>query len=660
MNRAIAEPGFLQRLRRAVEQSGLVADVAALDDPSQHFPVWSDLAQVALEYLRQNSPQVGSRAAEELQALAGPAEYELLIQGRGYTYLHVVHFLYEFAKHHGEGEDSFYISARVGEAGGGLQAETNPDLLALMRLLATALPFGEDGDNLQEMARTLGELFLDKVFPSHLFRLDFAPQGDGRLVASLQYADSSAVRDYLAVYGLEGDMGAFFLNAALQIEGTILVGLKKMAHDFERTTSIEVPIEERGEQERREIVHNCSCAWGIAWTPDIRLRRLETREQILDQVGVVNRALNRRDLQYFQERVKTLEMRVRALEEGSRFHLLIGHSDRMRQVFQLIQQVAETELTVLIRGETGTGKELVARAIHESSARSDKAFVAVNCAAFSENLLESELFGHEKGAFTGADREKPGRFELADGGTLFLDEAGDIPLTTQVKLLRILETRSFERVGGIRSIEVDVRFIAATNQDVEALIEEGQFREDFFFRLNGMPLFLPALREHTEDIPELANHFVERCCQRAGKPAKGLARGAIRRLLQHAWPGNIRELQNVVERAVAVYARGDTITEIDISQALGIAAPRPQKKDAGLNLRQLEVLKQLVRLGEACRVEILVEDVGARMEGAGLSKRTLQNDLRKLDELGYVEWIKHGSARHYTISDEGAKLVEGA
>jgi len=431
-----------------------------------------------------------------------------------------------------------------------------------------------------------------------------------------------------------------------------------MAHDFERATAIVVPIEERSAQEQEKIGANCASSWRISWVEDVRLRRLEGRQAILDQVRVVSQALNRRDLEFFEERVKTLEMRVRALEEGGRFHLLIGHSEQMRQVFQLVEQVAETDLTALVRGATGTGKELVARAIHEHSRRRDKPFVAVNCAAFTESLLESELFGHEKGAFTGADRDKPGRFELADGGTLFLDEAGDIPLMTQVKLLRALETRTFERVGGTQTIEVDVRFVAATNQDIEALIAEGTFREDFFFRLNGVPIFVPSLRQHIEDIPELANHFIERSCQRAGKPVKKLARGAVGRLLEHAWPGNIRELQNVVERAVAVYARGDTITAADVSQALGVAAPPRSAKESGLNLRQLEVLKQLGDMGGGSRVEALVDRVGATLQGAGLSKRTLQNDLRKLDELGYVEWIKHGSARHYTISVAGAKQLE--
>ena len=194
MDKSNGEPGFLQRLRRAVEQSGLVVDMAAVDLPAQHFPVWSDLAQIALEALHLSTPQVGASAAEELQTLASPAEYDLLIQGRGYTYLHVVHFLYEFAKHYDQRTDSRYFGARVGEAGGGLQAETNPDLLALIRLLATALPEGEDSENLSQMAVALGELFLDKVFPSGLFRLTFTADGVGALAASLQYADPEAVK----------------------------------------------------------------------------------------------------------------------------------------------------------------------------------------------------------------------------------------------------------------------------------------------------------------------------------------------------------------------------------------------------------------------------------------------------------------------------------
>jgi len=310
---------------------------------------------------------------------------------------------------------------------------------------------------------------------------------------------------------------------------------------------------------------------------------------------------------------------------------------------------------VLIRGESGTGKELVAHAIHQSSPRREQPFVAVNCAAFTESLLESELFGHEKGAFTGADRTKPGRFELADGGTLFLDEVGDIPLTTQVKLLRALETQTFERVGGTRSITTDVRFIGATNRDLEERIEEGEFREDFYFRLNVLPVNLPSLREHREDIPQLAHHFIERIGRKSGKPGANLSRGAIRRLVEHPWPGNIRELQNVIERGVAVYAREDTLTEGDIVQALGLQIRGTRMPD--LNLRQQEILGVLARSLEGCRVEELMAEIGQSGSRGGGSVRTLQNDLRKLAERGYANWVKDGSARVYAISSEGEKLI---
>ncbi|MCA9171961.1 MAG: sigma 54-interacting transcriptional regulator, partial [Planctomycetales bacterium] len=226
---------------------------------------------------------------------------------------------------------------------------------------------------------------------------------------------------------------------------------------------------------------------------------------------------------------------------------LIGNSRTMHSLRDTIARVASSDATALVRGESGVGKELVARAIHFNSNRRDKAFVCLNCAALTESLLESELFGHERGSFTGATDKKLGKFEQADQGTLFLDEVGEMPLSIQAKFLRVLEGHPFERVGGNASITVDVRVVAATNRELEAAVEEGEFRKDLFFRLQILELQVPPLREHASDVPILANHFLERCCQRIGHPNITLSEAATKKLTRHEWPGNVRELRNVIE-----------------------------------------------------------------------------------------------------------------
>jgi nitrogen regulation protein NR(I) len=229
---------------------------------------------------------------------------------------------------------------------------------------------------------------------------------------------------------------------------------------------------------------------------------------------------------------------------------IIGSSPGILEIYALLERVADTPTTVLITGESGTGKELVARALHEHSSRSDKPFIKVNCAAIPKELIESELFGYERGAFTGAVTSKPGRFELASGGTLFLDEIGEIPTEMQVKLLRVLQESEFERVGGIKTIHVDVRLVAATNRDLKKLIATGSFREDLFYRLNVVPMRIPALRERATDIPLLVDHFLKKFNERLKKGIAGVDDEAMAILSAHPWPGNIRELENVIERAV--------------------------------------------------------------------------------------------------------------
>jgi two-component system, NtrC family, response regulator HydG len=238
---------------------------------------------------------------------------------------------------------------------------------------------------------------------------------------------------------------------------------------------------------------------------------------------------------------------------------LIGQSERMRRVSQAIDKVAPTDAAVLVIGESGTGKELVARAVHRLSRRADGPFIKVNCVAIADGLLESELFGHEKGAFTGAVKQKLGRFELADGGTLFLDEIGDVTPAMQVKLLRALQEKEFERVGGERTLSVDVRIVSATNQDLKKAVEDGRFREDLYYRLNVVPVALPPLRERREDIAQLVEHFIGKLAAKTNPAVTGIADEALGRLIAYRWPGNVRELENAIEQAL-VFAEGTSIS----------------------------------------------------------------------------------------------------
>jgi len=246
---------------------------------------------------------------------------------------------------------------------------------------------------------------------------------------------------------------------------------------------------------------------------------------------------------------------------------IIGTSPVMLRTLELVRQVAPSTATVLIQGESGTGKELIADAIHHGSPRREQAFVKVNCAALPEHLLESELFGHERGAFTGAVARKEGRFELADGGTLFMDEIGDISVAMQAKLLRVLQSGEFERVGGTRTLKVDVRLVAATNMDLAALVREKGFREDLYYRLNVITIQLPTLRDRREDIPLLAHHFLRRYAAKNAKPLGGFTEEAMDLLQTYAWPGNVRELENAIERAV-VLTRSGLITPVDLPETL--------------------------------------------------------------------------------------------
>ncbi|HDZ24613.1 MAG TPA: sigma-54-dependent Fis family transcriptional regulator [Desulfobacteraceae bacterium] len=307
---------------------------------------------------------------------------------------------------------------------------------------------------------------------------------------------------------------------------------------------------------------------------------------------------------------------------------IIGNSPQMVRLFETIAQVAPSEATVLITGESGTGKELIAGAIHYNSERKDGPFIKVNCAALTETLLESELFGHEKGAFTGAHRRKEGQFSLADGGSLFLDEVSEMPLSMQVKLLRVIQEREFTRVGGEEVIQVDVRIIAATNKDLAQEISSGRFREDLFYRLNVVTLQMPPLRERKDDIPLLLEHFLESFAQKNRKTIKGVTPQAMARLVSYDWPGNVRELMNAVERMV-VLARGDYVGEPDLPPIILEQAEGPA---SGQGTKDLPADLPLEEVEKASILKTLESAGGNKSEAArrlGITRRTLHKKLKK-------------------------------
>lgn len=293
-------------------------------------------------------------------------------------------------------------------------------------------------------------------------------------------------------------------------------------------------------------------------------------EEVLAKIRVMLRIKDLHD-ELKKEKDKNILL-SQALEKKYSFGNIVGKNSRMQQIYGLISDIADTDSTVLIQGESGTGKELIARAIHFSSHRKNRPFIVANCSAYSENLLESELFGHEKGAFTGAIRRKAGRFELAHGGSILLDEIGEISPHTQILLLRILQDHRFERVGGEETLEVDVRIIAATNKNLMEEIKKGSFREDLYYRLNVIPIFVPPLRERRDDVLLLASHFLQKFSQEREKEVTSFSREVIEIFLAHPWPGNVRELENVIEHA-AIVAKKDKILPKDLPHYL-VLEPR--------------------------------------------------------------------------------------
>ncbi len=336
---------------------------------------------------------------------------------------------------------------------------------------------------------------------------------------------------------------------------------------------------------------------------------------------------------------------------------VIGESSAMRDVYRLTRLVAPTRASVLIIGETGTGKELIARALHHYSPRTDGPYVRVNCGALSESLLESELFGHVKGAFTGAVDNRTGRFEAAHTGTIFLDEISSLTLKLQVKLLRVLQEHEFERVGESRSIRVDTRVIAATNQYLEDEVEAGRFRDDLYYRLNVVPMYVPSLRERKEDIPPLANYFLQRYIQENRKEIRGLAPGAMKVLMNHEWPGNVRELENDIERAVVLTA-GDWITEETL--AAQIRGERRLRLPRQRTLDLEGTIQRLVRLG----LQAVPPDEKTKLYDylvGGVERELIEQVLRECDHVQVKAAARLGINRntlHKKVLDFGLNDAE--
>jgi two-component system response regulator HydG len=303
---------------------------------------------------------------------------------------------------------------------------------------------------------------------------------------------------------------------------------------------------------------------------------------------------------------------------------MVGVSGRMKEVFEFIRRVAPTDATVLIEGESGTGKELVARAIHRNSRRNENAFVAINCAAIAENLLESELFGHEKGAFTGAVAQKKGKIEIAEGGTLFLDEVGELAPELQAKLLRVLQEKEFERVGATRPISLDVRLIAATNKKLSQAVDHGEFRKDLYYRLNVVTVAMPALRDRPEDIPQLAEFFLAKVSRKCKTKMKSLSEDAKTCLLRYDWPGNVRELENVIERAI-VTSHSDSLEESDFTWLNNRAGGETTWEVPDVSLNELE-RRAIIAVLE--RKKGNVKEAAASL---GIDRSTLYDKLKRYE-----------------------------
>jgi PAS domain S-box-containing protein len=395
------------------------------------------------------------------------------------------------------------------------------------------------------------------------------------------------------------------------------------------------------DSERVKATRDSALASGSAYEVELRLRKsdasyrwfLARYNPVRDDKGQIKRwyvaCTDIEDRKQAEDRLRQENVALREeIDKASMFEEIVGTSPALKSVLSRISKVASTDSTVLVTGETGTGKELVARAIHRRSDRASRAFISVNCAAIPRDLIASELFGHEKGAFTGATQQRLGRFELANGGTIFLDEVGELPVETQIALLRVLQEHEFERVGGTRRIRADVRVIAATNRDLQAAISAGSFRSDLFYRLHVFPIEIPSLRKRREDIPLLVEYFIDRYARKAGKNIKRVSKKTLELLQSYPWPGNIRELQNVIERSVILCET--EIFSIDESwlpkQPLLTAEPNPQVE---LPRRLLAQEKEMI---EAALKESRGRIFGPTGAAAklGIPRSTLESKIRSL------------------------------
>jgi len=367
---------------------------------------------------------------------------------------------------------------------------------------------------------------------------------------------------------------------------------------------------------------------------------------------LVKRILERREL------IDELEQLRKQMRGDYHFHNMVSKSPRLRKVFDLIEQVGPMGSTVLIQGETGTGKELVALALHAADTRRAGPFIALNCAVLNDSLLESELFGHERGAFTGADRRKIGRFEMADEGTLLLDEVGDISPGLQVRLLRVLQTGTFERVGGTESVQVDVRIVAATHKQLEDEVRKGRFRADLFYRLNVIRIELPPLRDRTEDIPLLAVHFLEQHRSQKATPVTEIATEAMQALLRHKWPGNVRELENAIKAGIAL-ADGSLLRRDDLPESV---APRTNPTSSAASLLDIErtlpglTLELIGQVEREYFVRVLSQfhgNVAKCARHSGLSRRSVTQKLQKYG----LERAAFKNSRHRRRLDQSAQTV---
>jgi Nif-specific regulatory protein len=450
------------------------------------------------------------------------------------------------------------------------------DLNALMKVSTTINSIR----GLDELQRRLLELIFEVV-----------PAERGAILLN-----SDGVEGFTSVYGLDRRAGP---DSTLRVSRTVVHRVMT-----EGVTILSNDVQENAEFAPADSVisthmHSLLCVpialyervLGVIYlyTSDARARFAEDHLQIVTAIaGVTAAALeNARHIEWLESENHRLRADIQ-LE-----HNMIGESPRIRDVYQFIKRVAQTNSTVLIRGESGTGKELAARAIHQNSPRASQPFIAVNCAALTETLLESELFGHEKGAFTGAIAQKKGKLEAASGGTLFLDEVGEMSTLLQAKLLRVLQEREFERVGGTRTIKADLRLIAATNRDLEEAIAQGQFRQDLYYRLNVVSLVLPPLRERREDIPLLASYFAEKYAQRCNRRVLGISTGARARLSGYDWPGNVRELENAIERAVVLGSTPHILPE-DLPEAMLESATPASGQSGSYHEAVASVKKQLI------------------------------------------------------------------